>query len=55
MWTKRDLIIFFAGAEAFHAFSHIVISGSLPFTIWGITLTPTLNMWAIIINIAITV
>lgn len=55
MWTKRDLIIFFAGAEAFHTFSHIVLSGSLPITIWSITVTPTFNMWAIILNAAIAI
>jgi hypothetical protein len=55
MWTKKELIIFFAGAETFHTLSHILLYWSVPFTFWGITISPALNMWAIIINAAVTI
>jgi hypothetical protein len=45
----RCLLVFFAGAAAFHAFSHfmLIFTGLLPITVWGITLTPMLNYVAI--------
>lgn len=57
MCTKRDWIVFFAGAEAFHTISHAVlgISGKLPITIFSITLTPNLNLLCIMVNAIITV
>lgn len=57
MWTKKDIIIFLAGAEAFHTLSHIVInfSGLLPITLFSITWTQSLNMLGIVINALITV
>jgi len=56
MWTKKETILFFAGAEAFHTLSHVMLAGShiLPFTIYGITVTQTLNAVAIAINGLIT-
>jgi hypothetical protein len=46
---NRCLLVFLAGAAAFHAISHIVLafSGLLPLTVWGITLTQNLNYVAI--------
>ncbi|MFZ5953851.1 MAG: hypothetical protein ACOYT8_01985 [Candidatus Dependentiae bacterium] len=57
MWSKRDTLIFLAGAFAFHTLSHFLLnfSGMLPFTIFGITLTSQLNWFAIIASGLITV
>lgn len=56
MWTKKEALLFLAGAEAFHTVSHIFLSGShlLPFTAYGITVTQTFNAVAIAINALIT-
>ena len=56
MWTKREVIIFFAGVEAFHTLSHLTlsISGQLPMRLFGFTVTTGLNAWAIAVNAAIT-
>lgn len=53
MFTKREWIIFFAGAQSFHAISHIILSftRSLPITFFGIAWTQPLNVIAIIINV----
>lgn len=57
--SKENIIVFFAGAEAFHALSHLMIyfSGLLPltFNLFGQTfiLTPALNIAGIVINAAI--
>ena len=57
MVTTRDIVIFFAGAEAFHTISHILIGylHILPIKLFSITWTQQLNFWAILINAAITV
>lgn len=57
MWTKKDVIIFFAGAMAFHTLSHIMLHFAtiLPLTFWGIVLTSGLNMYAIVISALITI
>ena len=57
MISLRDVLIFFAGAEFFHTVSHILLPFllHLPIEMMGITVTPTLNMWAIIFNGLITV
>ena len=56
MWTKREVIIFFAGFEAFHTLSHLTlsVSGQLPMRVLGFTLTAGRNAWAIAVNAAIT-
>ena len=56
MWSKKNVVIFCAGAQAFHTLSHIVIkyAGMLPVKIFSIALTQQLNMWAIVINAVIT-
>ena len=56
MWTKREVVIFFAGVEAFHTFAHLEwsISGQLPIRVFGFTLTPGRNAWAIVVNALIT-
>jgi hypothetical protein len=55
----RDAVIFLAGAEAFHTLSHVWLglSGMLPMEISfpPITITPGLNLFAIVINALITV
>lgn len=55
MLLKRDWIIFFAGAEAFHAVSHAVLyfAGVLPLRFFFMTLTPPLDLMAIGANAAI--
>ncbi len=52
MYSMREMIIFFAGAQAFHTFTHLafMFSGALPLKVWGINFTPFLNLFAIIIN-----
>lgn len=57
MWTKREHLIFWAGATAFHAFSHLTIQFAhvLPMRFWGINLTPQFNMYVTIILVLITV
>jgi len=52
MCSKRDIVVFLAGAEAFHTLSHVVLSFSrvLPIEICSITLTSQLNLFAIVIN-----
>lgn len=57
MWTNKEIIIFLAGAEAFHTLSHIffAVSGTLPVKFWGIKWDQQRNLWAIVINAAITV
>ena len=56
MWTKREVVIFFAGVEAFHTLSHLTlsVSGELPMRVFGFTLTAGRNAWAIALNAAIT-
>lgn len=53
----RDIVVFLAGAEAFHTFSHIFLAYAvrLPLDTKYVDLTPTLNIWAIVINGAIAV
>lgn len=48
----RDVVIFFAGAEAFHTLSHLLIPYffTLPLVVGSITLTSSLNNWAALIN-----
>lgn len=52
MCTKRDIILFLAGAETFHTISHAFLGASkvLPMTIFSMTITPRFNMWMTIIN-----
>ena len=42
---NRCLLVFLAGAAAFHAVSHIALAFTnlLPLTVWGITVTQNLN------------
>lgn len=56
MWSKKEIIIFLAGAEAFHTLSHIAInlSGALPIHWFFITWDQQLNITAIIINAVVT-
>lgn len=56
MCSKRDIIVFFAGAQAFHTLSHILLGlfVTLPMQLSFMTLTPLLNFWAILINAGVT-
>jgi hypothetical protein len=56
MFSKKEWIIFFEGAEAFHTLSHIVIAwaGVLPIHFFFIDWTQHLNMWGIGINAVVT-
>ncbi len=55
IWSKRDIVIFFAGAQVFHTITHFMlgISGILPARFFSILVTPQLNFFAIIINAVI--
>jgi hypothetical protein len=55
----RDALVFFAGAEGFHTLSHVWLglSGMLPMEILfpPMTITPGLNLFAIVVNSLVTV
>lgn len=54
-YTKREWIIFFIGAEAFHTLTHLLMAfNGLPIQFFNITITHSLNMWALIFNALIT-
>lgn len=57
MWSKRDTLIFLAGAFAFHAFSHLTMhfAHMLPVTFYGITLTYSLNLYATVASTLIAI
>lgn len=57
MFSFRDLIVFFAGAEFFHTLTHIFLNYFvvLPINFKFVVLTPTINIWAIVINAIITI
>lgn len=57
MLNFRNVIIFLAGAEFFHTLSHIFYYyfAPLPLDLKIIVLTPTLNIWGIVINAVITI
>lgn len=57
MISLRDIVIFLAGAEAFHTISHIAIGylHVLPIKICHINWTQRLNVIAIITNALITI
>lgn len=56
MFNKRETIIFFAGAEAFHTLSHILFAftGTLPIRIFSFNWTGQLNSAGIVINALVT-
>lgn len=55
--SQRDIIIFLAGAQAFHTLSHSMIGylHVLPIRIFSINWTQHLNMFAIIFNAITTI
>lgn len=57
MVKLRDVVIFFAGAEFFHTISHIILPYfiRLPIDMKFMVLTSTINVWAVIINVIITI
>lgn len=56
-WTNKEILIFLAGAEAFHTLTHVLIgfSGALPIKLFYINWTQQLNLLAVIINGALTI
>lgn len=56
MCSKRDAIIFLAGAQTFHTLSLIILtySDALPITVLGLTLTAQMSNVVIIVNAVIT-
>lgn len=46
MKTKREIAKFAAGAACWEAIGHsmLAFSGLLPLTVWGVTVTPSINM-----------
>ena len=57
MWSKRDILIFLAGAQVFHTFSHIVIAltQTLPINILGWNYTQHINIYMTLINLVVAV
>lgn len=59
MLTLREVVIFLAGASAFHTFSHLALPAmvQMPLAVkWPkMTLTTTWNTFAIVVNVAMTV
>lgn len=55
-FTKKEWIIFFAGAQTLHTVSHILLaySGTLPIQFFSYIITEKFNGWAIVINALIT-
>lgn len=56
MCTKRDVLIFVAGAVFFHMLSHIMLPFivPLPINMGFMILTKMMNMWIIVTNAVIT-
>lgn len=56
MWSKKEIIIFFAGAQAFHTFSHFFMWAiNFPvFQYFSWTITPQFLFLSGIINALIT-
>ena len=50
--SLREVLIFLAGAEAFHTVSHMAMAylAKLPLDLTLVVVTPTMNTWGIIIN-----
>lgn len=57
MCSKRDTLIFLAGAQTFHTLSHIIINftDTLPIKFFSIMWTQQLNVFAIILNALVAV
>lgn len=53
----RDIVVFLAGAEAFHTLSHIILpyAVKLPVETSYMMFSSGMNLWAILINGAITI
>jgi len=49
MWSKKEIVIFFAGALTMHTFSHFILQFTKALPI-SFSLTPQLNTYAIIIS-----
>lgn len=48
---KKEVAKFLAGAMAWHALTHLMLafSDALPFTVFGITMTPTTNLAGVVV------
>ena len=56
MISLRSIVIFLAGGEFFHTLSHVFLAYyvSMPIEMTFMTLTATMNTWAIVVNAVIT-
>lgn len=51
MASKRDVIIFFAGAQCFHTLSHgLMYWINKPIDVGFMIVTPGLNFWSMVFN-----
>jgi hypothetical protein len=56
MCTKKEVVIFLAGVEAFHTFMHLVFYGyGITFKLPWMTVTSQWNLGAFLVNLLITV
>ncbi len=57
MWSKKDSLIFLAGAMTLHTLSHLMIhfANVLPLKFYGIVLTYSFNFYVIIFSTVITI
>lgn len=57
MFSLKNWLIFLAGAEFFHTLSHVMVPFviQLPLVMDGVTLTSSINNWAIALNALVTV
>jgi hypothetical protein len=57
MFSLKNILIFLAGVFFFHTIHHAMIPYyvDLPIHLKGFTLTPTFNLWAVVISAIITV
>jgi len=57
MWSKKEILIFLAGAAVFHTLSHIFLPMviSLPMQVSFFTFTDQMNIFAIIVSAVIAI
>lgn len=57
MWSLKNILIFLAGAAFFHGISHLILPFyvDLPFQVRDFTLTTMMNLWTIIVSVALTI
>lgn len=52
MWSKRDIIVFLAGAFTFHTLAHLTIAmtDTLPIRVFNIIIDKQMNLLGIVVN-----